>query len=261
MNEIFKTGEDLELPAGFLNDLVRMLNEWRRGLFRSQQWPSTPPNYDTIKIKNTTGGTLARFAIVGIGDSVYDPAESDDQYKAQTIFEGVEPAYPDYFSKWAVLLQAIPNSGTGTALRVGRIVVNLQVRAAHHKYVDISDTGIPDDLFRPVSNDVGFARILHKGGDSGDQLATIVVGDQCWDRNFQLGAALSPGAFASAFIRELIDDEWTVTERTVDVFDGISKYTGIGPDFSHDGEKGWARWNPSSLRFEIQSLQDDRDAI
>ncbi len=169
MFQQFVQGDDFEPSASWFNAVNAMLISFQRGERSPSRAPYTNDVYDLLEIKNDTGQSLDRFAVVGIGDSIFDPAEATRQYKNRGLFYGVEPSYPDYFSNWAILLGPIADGAIGSALRVGRIVVNLQVKSVEHKYADISDTGSPDDLFRLVSNDVGFARILHvESGGTGD---------------------------------------------------------------------------------------------
>ncbi len=257
----FKTGEPLILTAEFLNSLIDVVE---RDSHRKNRLPLREVTHDDhgkIWVKNTTGSDCARFAVLGIGDSVFDPAESEDQYKTKNVFEGVEPVYPDHFSNWVIILKDALDDEIVPALRVGRIVVNLQLKEEWHKYADISDVGSPDDTLRLVSGDVGFARILHvESGGTGDKWATIDVGDKHWDRNYQLKDAQSVGTPTNAYVRKWGDSDWEKTDKEFVLGDGINTFTGDGADETHAGEKGWCRWNPYSKRFEDWQEQCVRDA-
>lgn len=114
----------------------------------------------TVLIRNSSGGPLKRFAIVGITDPVFDPI--DNGAKEQTLlnhtcFDCRWPAedndsdydgYPDvrnaFRGRFAILLQPIRNGVVGTGRISGTQICFIESYASVGDTVDIDEAAQPD---------------------------------------------------------------------------------------------------------------------
>lgn len=272
MDNFVSRGEDLEIPAQAWNDLLSMLGWWRRKRGERAQTPYIVNDRNIIDIRNNSGGTRARFDILGIGDSRIDPTEEVDDYKFRTVFNGVEPTYPNYFAHWAMLLSNVPNGEVGKAIICGQTSALVQVIDEHFEYADIVFDDEADDQYKLVTSDVGFAKVLHLAPEPIDgsetvYLATIDIGNHNLTRRFELKTSLNgeDGADAYPIFRDTVNGDYRRRKDADDEFMEFRVYRGInfrifgaGESGTYRGEFGEAHWCRDSRQWEAPVLDCER---
>ena len=178
----FKSGQSLDgaLTAAFLNDLSTMLEQWKRSQTGSivGATPSTGERSQTvIRVKNTTGDTVPRFAVLGLGDPVIDPSGGDAQllsFKNTTALQGDTPDIDVHWGKFCITLAPIPDGMIGEAVASGVIVCKIYVNQSGHQWADIKD----GDSTQLNSDDCGTCKILWKESGTGTgKWAYVLVGE------------------------------------------------------------------------------------
>lgn len=178
-----RPGQRLEIPAETYNRFINaaiahqaLLEEAQAGFgYRS-------PN--VIFVKNNTGAVLARFAVVGLDDVVYNPAIDEDMFKNESVMSGITPAIADHLTAYGIMQEPVEVAALGKCLVAGFTVVKLAVIKSWHKYampVDGSSANLESAPF-------GDAVIQWAGGAEGGAadwalvsikagLATIMFGE------------------------------------------------------------------------------------
>ena len=162
-------GQALALPAREWNTSVEVNDLYRRGLLaRPASVPSAEFDSNHLEVRNDTGGDLARWAIVGLGDPLFSPADNLAEFFRAVVVSGETPTLADHLGKWALLLEPIPAGKIGRAVAAGMWPTLLRVDSAHHDRADIADG--ETDL---ASNYYGSAEILWKEDGTGPLRAVI----------------------------------------------------------------------------------------
>ena len=178
----FKSGQSLDgaLTAAFLNDLSTMLEQWKRSQTGSivGATPSTGERSQTvIRVKNTTGDTVPRFAVLGLGDPVIDPSGGDAQllsFKNTTALQGDTPDIDVHWGKFCITLAPIPDGMIGEAVASGVVTCKINVYHESHQWADIKD----GDTTQLDSDDCGTCKILWKESGTGSgKWAVMLVGE------------------------------------------------------------------------------------
>jgi len=126
-----------------------------------------------VKVYNDTGGNLARFSVVGLGDPIFTPTDSEDAFLAEVTFRGHQPSSAD-IGKFAVLFEPALDGQVVRAFVAG--VVQVQVDVANTADT-CCDAGTSSDNL--VSSSTGSAQMLWKEGGTGVQWAIIRFGISC----------------------------------------------------------------------------------
>ena len=171
MVERFKSGQPLDkaLSAAFLNDLSTMLEQWKRSQTGSivGATPSTGERSQTvIRVKNVSGDTVPRFAVLGLGDPVIDPSAGDAQllsFKNTTALQGDAPDIDTHWGKFCITLSPIPDGMIGEAVVSGVVTCKIDVQNSSHKFADVKD----GEFSELKTNVRGIARILWKEDGTG----------------------------------------------------------------------------------------------
>lgn len=182
MVERFKSGQpvDKALSAAFLNDLSTMLEQWKRSQTGTLigATPSTGERSQTvIRVKNTTGDTVPRFAVLGLGDPVIDPSAGDAQllsFKNTTALQGETPDIDTHWGKFCVTLSPIPDGMIGEAVIAGVVPCKINVYQESHQWADVKD----GDTTQLNSDDCGTCKILWKeSGTGSEKWAYVLIGE------------------------------------------------------------------------------------
>jgi len=179
-----------EMPAQAWNDMMDVIAWWRNEQQRAKM-PQKPPVFrpcNCIRVRNTTGDQLLAGAIVAIGDSYYDPAESNEsnRYKVEPVFDAsaptlvtASPARND-IGCFAVVQETISEDAIGYAAISGVVNVTINMAYQTYRYADIGELET-DKLF---GREYGGAEIIHVEGqdddpeewEAGDKLALVRIG-------------------------------------------------------------------------------------
>ena len=116
---------------------------------------------DTIKVKNTTGSALTALRpVLGLGDPLLNPEDTNREAFGLPIIEGVEPA-SSHAGKFAVLYGKAEDDDVVDAVVSGATWVRVLVNSESHEYADV-DAG---DVTRLGTTSDGTARILYLAPD------------------------------------------------------------------------------------------------
>ena len=120
-------------------------------------------------VKNSSGGNLDRFNILGIDDFIIAPADNANEFKRRPMFVGDTPADADHVDNIVILLEPIANGKIGRAAAAGVVHCQINMTDATHKYAVITD----GDATKLTSNaDQGF-RILRAASGTGTKWAIV----------------------------------------------------------------------------------------
>lgn len=124
---------------------------------------TTTRNAAIVRVKNETGADLSRASVVGLHEPIFLPTDDEDAFLREVCFRGVTPTIPDYWGKFAVLLEPAPQNVVVRAYVSGvcPVMVNVVDHDDTHADVEDSQTG------RLISAGDGAAQILWREGDEG----------------------------------------------------------------------------------------------
>jgi hypothetical protein len=126
----------------------------------------------SLLVKNTTGGDLNQFSIVGIDGILFSPSDNLDGFKNGPVLTGVTPADPDHVHKFAVLLAPAKDDTLALAKLAGPCVVKVDVSDVDHPFATISD----GDATKLVSHSTQGVPILYKESGTGTKWAVVLLG-------------------------------------------------------------------------------------
>lgn len=164
------------------------------------------PSGSIVRVKNTTGNNLDRFAVLGYGDDLIDQAANLAEWKRHIVLEGVTPTTADHYGRFVILLAPLKPDASGLAMIAGVTRALIDVTDADHEFADVKD-GSTGSLESASS---GYAHILQKPSGTGLLWCTVRIGG---------ASAMGP----ATIIRALVDEASGVepTDGTFDV-DGVS---------------------------------------
>jgi len=173
-----QAGDEFDMPARTFNAFVDAAQAGKvthlglpRAAGQSRRTngplPVSQPR-STVLVKNSSGGDLGRFSILGIDDALWDPTEQPGQFQSQEALQlvliGDTPALADHLGRFVILAGPIAAGAIGPAWLDGICPARVDVDDADHPFCDIKDasTGALQSGF------AGGARILWKPAGTGD---------------------------------------------------------------------------------------------
>lgn len=147
-------GESLTIPAAAWNTLLRVARAEDTG---AASGPAIGRQATIVRVKNETGMDLARNSVVGLGDPIFTPYDTDeDAFLREPTFRVYTPDITKHARKFAVLLDPAPIDGVVRAYVAGVCPCKVNITAAHLEYATIVDgeTGYLQ------ASRYGFAQIL-----------------------------------------------------------------------------------------------------
>ncbi len=166
-----RPGDTLAIPASTHNAFVDAARAHRAGeQNRGRQVRPALDRASVVWIKNTTGGALNRFYVVGLGGPVFTP--SDESFFNEIGFDGVTPATASHVGLFAVLLEPLASGAIGLGMVSGVAPVQLNVIDADHEFADVKD----GDATVLETGDTGMAQILYKESGTGTKWALVRIG-------------------------------------------------------------------------------------
>lgn len=128
----------------------------------SSEPPSRSPT--TVPIKNTTGGALGRFAVVGLDSILFGPDLNLSEFKNNFAFVGYTPAAGTHEGKFAIVQEPVASGKIATRAAVAGVTVcKLYVTAESDTHAEIAD----GDTAELKTGTSGSARILWKEAGTG----------------------------------------------------------------------------------------------
>lgn len=126
-----------------------------------------------VRVKNASGVKRNRFDVLGISDSLLDPAEVPSLFKSQIKLTGVTPDASDHTGKFVILAQAIDANAVGWAWISGICVAHVDFDSEAQEYADIKD----GDAGLLAGAGSGAAQVLWKESGTGPKWAVVRLGN------------------------------------------------------------------------------------
>lgn len=169
-----QTGERLKIPAQTFNAFIDAAEAHRRHGVGDVRRRNAGNANDTILVKNTSGGDLDRFSVVGIDGVIISPDDNLDQFKSRIALTGVTPT-ADHAGKFAVLLEPAADGQLVRAAIDGLTVCKVEATppGSVDRFADI-EAGTTDHLVAKAS---GAARIIWRQAGTGATWAVVRLGD------------------------------------------------------------------------------------
>jgi hypothetical protein len=263
----FKRGDSFEPSAKWLNDLDAMLGEWKRRQRGGGGGPAEPYNGDLIRVRNTTGESRGRFAVLGLDEPPFELDEENGTlatFQRSPVMDGIEPAFPAHVGRYAVMLEPTANNEIGVGLVGGCVVVRLQAIWNSDKWAEIYEVGDSDDdeegrddPYRLVSRDFGSAEILWRepdgegdvDGEPRDKWALIRVGTRSIKRTFSIKSDMTAYMMRNT---DALTPGYTATETEFTLTDPLGTFDEAqGEDETYYGEFGRAEMDYTTGAWEI----------
>jgi hypothetical protein len=126
-----------------------------------------------VRVWNNTGIDLGARSIVGLDGPIFTPDDSLEAFRREVTFQGVVPAFPDHYGKFAVLYEPARAGQVVRAYLAGVTNVRLNLVDLGHTHADITDS----DTSVLTSGDDGAAQILwHELDTTGEQWGVVRIG-------------------------------------------------------------------------------------
>ncbi|MEX0744238.1 MAG: hypothetical protein WD118_01440 [Phycisphaeraceae bacterium] len=171
-----QAGERLTIRASEWNQLGDLVRQHQRGDGKPPPKSGfTGPDTTVVTIRNTTGGDLDRFAVVGLDGPLISPDDNEAEFQTQPRFTGVTPTL-DHVGRFAVLLEPAAANALARAAVAGVTVARVHLTdpaKEHHAGIE------PDESGHLVATPTGTARILWaEDGESAEvRWAIVRLGD------------------------------------------------------------------------------------
>jgi hypothetical protein len=141
-------------------------------LSRGAGHPVIASSHNQILIRNTSGGNLSRFAVLGLASPPISPSTNLSAFQNTLALDGAVPATGTHDGRFVILDEPILNGKLGLATVSGVAICQVSVATAGQQYADISD-GKTAYL---AAADSGAARILWIESGTGTKWALIDIG-------------------------------------------------------------------------------------
>ncbi|MBM3982762.1 MAG: hypothetical protein FJ304_21325 [Planctomycetes bacterium] len=137
-------GQRLEIPAAAYNAFLDAARQARGNLHDTDRDANALMRQSGIvRVRNTTGADLNRFAVVSLNAPIITPADNLQEFQNAVIFDGVVPTAV-LKERFAVLLEPLAADATGRAVVSGVTVVKVRVDPAQlydFAAVEVGETG------------------------------------------------------------------------------------------------------------------------
>jgi len=104
-------------------------------------WERASLTYDlrVLITRRSWGSDLGRFAVVGIGGPVIDPADNAQEFQNRLALSGVAPDAGEHSGRFAVLLGPAADGRIVPGVVAGVTVVKLKVTDSADRFADVAD--------------------------------------------------------------------------------------------------------------------------
>lgn len=173
-----RTGEPFRPRAAAWNKLVELARRDAQGGTRATASGATlREDQSLIRVRNSTGGLMPRWSVVGLGAPVFEPAHGTpdtipQDYAENLALKGETPAVGTHEGRFAVLVEPLPDGAIGYAVASGMTAAIVNVGDSSHKFAEIPASASP--WLR--SADAGGAQIIWKEAGTGERFAVLRIG-------------------------------------------------------------------------------------
>ncbi len=163
-------GDKLEIPAETFNAMIHAAVAHRQRMQIGPLLPRAPGQF-RILVRNATGSDLGQFATVGLGDAVISPAENEQGFKQQVLFDAEVPVESKHVGRFGILSAPLPAGGLSDRIAiVGPTIARLKLNSTDHRYArpKWNDDILESALF-------GAAEIIWRQSDTLEEQWAIVL--------------------------------------------------------------------------------------
>lgn len=242
-----KPGEDLEYPAALHNDLLEMLDWFKRTVREGRRTPSPeqgPGGLCRIKVRNDSGADRNQYDVLGIDDLAIKPADNLAWLRArrEPLAVGNTPAESSHLGKWALLLEPIKSGKVGRAAIAGCLFARVSAPGTYpHPFCDIADGS-----FELTSNWFGAAEILAgPWTHGGDDWAYLRIGNwtsPTWPAKATSAITAGGNGTANIYHAGTAQESVTVSFDWMDLTEDIPDTTEMLVRYYRDAQK----WRPEN---------------
>ncbi len=167
-------GEDLEISARDYNLIVDAVNDWhsRRqdgfGRTASAEFAQS----GVILVRNDSGASRGRFSVLGIDDSILDPAHALPAFQSRVALSGILPDEEEHVGRWVVTLEPLAAGAIGRAVASGIVAARVNVLDVNAQFAEIED----GNATRLQAATSGTAQIVWRQSGAGTKWAVIRIG-------------------------------------------------------------------------------------
>lgn len=167
-----RSGDDIDIKAETWNAFIDAAVFAKQSGAGSSGPKSASRQTSFVKVQNTSGVALARFAAVGVIGVVTEPSGTDETAQASVEFINnfcftVNKPQDSHKGRWLVLIQPLANNEVGFAIAIGATVCKVNIQSAGDKGVDIEA-----NQTIPKSSGNGAVQLLWVKGGVGSATAT-----------------------------------------------------------------------------------------
>jgi len=135
-----RPGEPLRIPADAYNAFV---DAARGHQGRQADLAATPGRTvrrtDILPVRNSSGGNVDRFAILGIDSVLITPTDNLDEFKNRPALDGITPDIDVHAGRFVVTIEPIASGKIGRAVAAGVTPVQVNVTIATHDFAEVDD--------------------------------------------------------------------------------------------------------------------------
>jgi hypothetical protein len=155
-------GEELTIPAVAWNTILGMARRENTGAVTGT---GIGRQATIVKVKNETDGPLPRNSVVGLGDPIFTPYDTDDDvFLREPTFRAYTPDITRHLRRFAVLLDPALDGGVVRAYVAGICPVKVSVDGPNLEYATIIDGGTE----HLQASRYGYAQILWSETDQNE---------------------------------------------------------------------------------------------
>lgn len=125
-----------------------------------------------VRVKNSSGGDLGRFAIVAPSGILFSQSDRATEFYEDPVLTVTTPAAADQLKAWGVLQEPIKSGLVGRAMFIGITVCQLDVINSGDDFAD----AIAGDSLQVRSQPYGPASILYKESGTGTKWSVLCIG-------------------------------------------------------------------------------------
>lgn len=133
----YRKAGDKRIPAKDWNALASAHNGGMIGDVNQDK--SSQRNPVVVRVKNETGASLPRFAVVGLGDSLISITTNAGEWRDGIVIKAEIPELGTHNNKFAVLTQSLKDNEIGDAIVMGVTQVKLNINSSTDTHAAISD--------------------------------------------------------------------------------------------------------------------------
>jgi hypothetical protein len=218
----YTAGQTLKgIPADLLNAMVDVVQRVEASGQLGQRPGELNRSSGIIRVRNDSGGSVARFGVLGIDDPVVTPTTNLSTFQNKPALSCSTPADADHRGRFVVLTEPLADGRIGRAWASGVCPVQIEVVTATESSTraEITDT----DATKLTANPNGSAEILWKETGTGTKWGLIRMGVAPASPLFPVNMTQTGGSSGD----ETEDASWTYT--VTDTITGTQLDTAVDP--------------------------------